>query len=53
MSAKPVKNLPRSPLSAAQRLHNLLKPNKQSSFTGPINIGPCKVVKAAGIFATH
>ena len=48
----PVRNLPRSPLTAAQRLAAFLAPRKQSSFTSPINTGPLMVRRGSGINAS-
>jgi len=50
---KPAKNLPRSPLSAAQRTAAFLAPRKQSSFTSPINTGPLMVRRGSGVNASH
>lgn len=50
---KPAKNLPRSPLSAAQRTASLLRNNAASRFSTPVNIGPLMVRRWTGQSASH
>lgn len=49
---KPVRNLPRSPLTAAQRLALALKPRPLSAFNTVINTGPLNVKRATGVFGS-
>lgn len=49
---KPVKSLPRSPLSPAERMAAALKPRPLSAFNVPVNTGPLNVRRATGINAS-
>lgn len=50
--SKPAHNLPRSPLTAAQRMALTLKPRPLSASNTVINTGPLQVKRATGINAS-